>query len=101
MAFESSAGPVSFEAAPKKRGRPKTQAKPAAKKRGRPPKPEPPEVEPPQPEYAPPPIDINAVLGPLMQAYMANSHMQQRQVKAQRNREMVRSIFSRQHKNFA
>ena len=51
--------------------------------------------EPVAPEPAPQ-IDINALLAPLMQAYMANTLMQQRQVKAQRNREMVRSIYSRQ-----
>ena len=100
VAFESSAGSVAFEAAPKKRGRPKAEPKPKSepKKRGRPPKAriaEEPVVEPVAPEPAPQ-IDINALLAPLMQAYMANNHMQQRQVKAQRNREMVRSIFSRQ-----
>ena len=100
VAFDSSAGSVSFEAAPKRRGRPKAEPKPKAgpKKRGRPPKPRV-EVEEPvyeEPVAPTPQIDINALLAPLMQAYMANTHMQRRQVKAQRNREMVRSIFSRQ-----
>ena len=100
VTFESSAGSVSFEAAPKRRGRPKAEPKPKAgpKKRGRPPKPRV-EVEEPvyeEPVAPTPQIGINALLAPLMQAYMANSHMQRRQVKAQRNREMVRSIFSRQ-----
>ena len=99
VALETSGGSV-VEAAPKRRGRPKAQPKPKAeaKKRGRPPKPRV-EVEEPvyeEPVAPTPQIDINALLAPLMQAYMANSHMQRRQVKAQRNREMVRSIFSRQ-----
>ena len=104
VASDSSAGSVAFEAAPKRRGRPKAEPKPKGepKKRGRPPKPR---VEVEEPVYeepvAPTAIDINALLAPLMQAYMANSHMQQRQVKAPRNREMVRSIFSRQRQNLA
>ena len=83
------------------RDSPKAEPKPKgeAKKRGRPPTPrsveKPVHEEPVAPEPAPP-LDINALLAPLMQAYMANTHVQQRQVKAQHNREMVRSIFSRQ-----
>ena len=110
VAFETASGSVAFAAAPKRRGRPKAEAvapqaapKAEPKKRGRPPKPrvdpEPAPAVAPAPE--PPPVDINALLAPLMQAYMASSHMQQRQVKAQRNREMVRSIFSRQRQNLA
>ena len=99
VTFESSAGWVAFEAAPKKRGRPKAEPKPRGEpmKRDRPPKlrEEPVYEEPVAPEPARQ-ININALLAPLMQAYMANSYMQQRQVRAQRNRDMVRSIFSRQ-----
>ena len=86
--------------APKRRGRPpKQRDEPVAapKRRGRPPKArivEEPVYE--EPVAEPPPVDINALLAPLMQAYMANNHLQQRQLKSQQRRQMVRSIFSRQ-----
>ena len=74
VAFETSSGSVAFEAAPKRRGRP-AEPKPESEptQRGRPPKPRDVEeqvVEPIAPEPALQ-IDINALLAPLTQAYMA------------------------------
>ena len=94
VAFETTNGEVSFQAAPKKRGRPKGAAKPKARPKAAP-------VEEPVYEAPPPPVDVNALLAPLLQAYMLNSHVAQRQAKAQRNRELAQSMFSRARQRFA
>jgi outer membrane biosynthesis protein TonB len=65
---------VNIEAAPKRRGRPKAEPKPKpeAKKRGRPPKPR----EEPVPEAVvepPPPLDIHALMQPLVEHYINQS----------------------------
>ena len=99
VAFQTTGGEVAFEAAPKKRGRPKAAPKPKseAKPRGRPKAAPEPVVESPEP----PPLDVNALLTPLLQAYMLNSHVAQRQAKAQRNRTLAQSMFSRSRQRFA
>ena len=85
VAFQTAQGEeVSFAAAPKKRGRPKGKAKPKAepKQRGRPPNPVPAE---PVPEAPPAPqVDINQLLEPIFQAYMATSEMRKREARRER-----------------
>ena len=94
VAFQTTSGEVSSEAAPKKRGRPKGAAKPKPRPKAAP---TPVEEEPLEP---PPPMDVNALLAPLQQAYMLNSHVAQRQAKAQRNRTLAHSMFSRTRQRF-
>ena len=100
VSFATSAGEeISFEVAeeappaPKKRGRPKAAApKPKAepKRRGRPPKQQV-VAEPVEPVYQEP-IDINALLEPLFQAYMATSHMSRQNAKQQQYRDLFEGM---------
>ena len=84
VAFQTAQGEEVSFAAPKKRGRPKGKAKPKAepKRRGRPPNPVPAE---PVPEAPPAPqVDINQLLEPIFQAYMATSEMRKREARRER-----------------
>ena len=94
VAFQTSGGEVNFEAAPKRRGRPKAEPKPKGepKKRGRPPKPREEEVE---PAPQPPPIDINKLLEPLMQHYIATSHMRRESAKRQQYDGLFQNMLAR------
>ena len=85
VAFQTSQGEVSFAAAPKKRGRPKGKAKPR----------EPRVVAPvAEPEALPPPqpIDVNALLEPIFQAYMATNEMRKREQRSQRYRDLFQGM---------
>ncbi len=83
VAFQTSQGEVSFAAAPKKRGRPKGKAKPK----------EPRVVAPAEPEAPPPqPIDVNALLEPIFQAYMATNEMRKREQRSQRYRDLFQGM---------
>ena len=85
VAFQTSQGEVSFAAAPKKRGRPKGKAKPK----------EPRVVAPvAEPEALPPPqpIDVNALLEPIFQAYMATNEMRKREQRSQRYRDLFQGM---------
>ena len=86
VAFETSAGEVSFEAAPQKRGRPKAEPKPKGypEKRGRPPRPREPVPEPSVPVIEAPPLDLHALMEPLVQHYI--SQYQPRRENARRQR---------------
>ena len=84
VAFQTSQGEVSFAAAPKKRGRPKGKAKP--KVRIEPVAEIVPEVPPPQP------IDVNALLEPIFQAYMATNEMRKREQRSQRYRDLFQGM---------
>ena len=83
---------------PKKRGRPKGEAKAKAepKKRGRPPKPV---VEAPEPieqqeaVAPPPPIDIHALMEPLVQQYIAASHSRRESARRQRYDGMFQNMM--------
>ena len=96
VSFATSSGDVVFEAAPKRRGRPKGAAKPKSepKRRGRPPRSEvsaqPIEAAP----EPPPPIDVDAFLEPLVQAYMASSHMRAEQQRTQRYRNLFQNMMA-------
>ena len=94
VAFETTEGEVSFEAAPKKRGRPKGKAKAEGKaqpkKRSKPPAAEP--VQ----EAPPPSIDINALLEPVFNAYMANSEMRKREARRERYSALFQGMVGRQ-----
>ena len=95
VSFATSAGDVAFEAAPKKRGRTRAAPKPKAepKKRGRPPR-----QAVAEPIYEPQhqqPVDINALLEPLFQAYMATSHMSRRNAQQQRYRQLFQGMRER------
>ena len=95
VSFATSAGDVAFEAAPKKRGRPRAAPKPKAepKKRGRPPR----QVVA-EPVYEPQyqqPVDINALLEPLFQAYIATSHMSRRNAQQQKYRQLFQGMRER------
>ena len=85
VAFQTNEGGVNFEAAPKRRGRPKAEPKPRAepKKRGRPPKPR----EEPVPEAVvepPPPIDLHALMQPLVEHYINQSQARRESARRQR-----------------
>ena len=83
VAFQTTQGEVTFAAAPKKRGRPKGKAKPKQpKERPVPVEEPPPYVEP------PPPIDIDALLQPVFQAYMATNEMRKREQRNARYRDL-------------
>ena len=82
VAFQTSQGEVAFAAAPKKRGRPKGKAKP-----------KPVEPEPAVEQAAPPPpIDVNALLEPIFQAYMATNEMRKREQRSQRYRDLFQGM---------
>ena len=99
VSFATSSGEVSFEAAPKRRGRPKGAAKPKAepKRRGRPPRSEvaaqPIEEPPPEPVADGYGFDPHAFLEPLVQAYMASSHLRAEQQKQQRYRDLFQNMM--------
>ena len=83
--------------APKKRGRPKGGAKPKseAKKRGRPPKPSV-EAAPEQSQDPPaPPIDLHALMEPLVQQYIAASHLRRESAKRQRYEGLFQNMMAR------
>ena len=84
VAFQTSQGEVSFAAAPKKRGRPKGKAKPK----------EPRVVAPVAEAEAPPPqpIDVDALLEPIFQAYMATNEMRKRDARQQRYRGLFQGM---------
>ena len=87
VAFQTSQGEVSFAAAPKKRGRPKGKAKPKEPRVVAP-------VAEPVPEAPPPqPIDVNALLEPIFQAYMATNEMRKREQRSQRYRDLFQGMF--------
>ena len=84
----------SEEPAPKKRGRPKAEPKPKPepKKRGRPPKPI---VEAPASPEPPPPIELHALMEPLMQHYIAASHLRRESAKRQRYEGLFQNMMAR------
>ena len=101
VAFQTNEGEVNFEAAPKRRGRPKVEAKPKpeAKKRGRPPKPR----EEPTPEAVvepPPPLDIHALMEPLVQHYINQSQARRESARRQRYDGLFQNMLQRRGPNF-
>ena len=97
VAFHTSGGEeVTFEAAPKRRGRPKAEPKPKGepKRRGRPPKPREEEevVAPPEPA---PPIDLHALMEPLVQHYIATSHARRESARRQRYDGLFHNMMAR------
>ena len=90
IAFQTNQGEVNFEAAPKRRGRPKGTAEPKGepKRRGRPPA----IVEPIEEAPPAPPIDVNALLEPIFRAYMATNEMRKRDARQQRYRDLFQGM---------
>ena len=106
VAFQTGGGEeVNFEAAPKKRGRPKAEPKPEPKpraepkKRGRPPKPR----EEPVPEAVvepPPPIDLHALMQPLVEHYINQSHARREGARRQRYDGLFQNMLQRRGASF-
>ena len=87
---------VHSEAAPKRRGRPKAEPKPKgeAKKRGRPPKPRYEEIAEPPPE-PPAPIDLHALMEPLVQHYIQTSHLRRDSARRQQYQGLLQNMLAR------
>ena len=99
VAFQTTGGAeVSFQAAPKRRGRPKAEPKPKPepKRRGRPPKPREP-TPPPTPvqEAAPPPLDLHALMEPLVQHYIQTSQARRESARRQHYDGLFQTMMSR------
>ena len=101
VAFQTNEGEVNFEAAPKRRGRPKAEPKPKSepKRRGRPPKPR----EEPTPEAVvepPPPLDLHALMEPLVQHYINQSSARRESARRQRYDGLFQNKMQRRGASF-